>query len=496
VRLAIIAALTAVLGPASANPGEVVRVEHHDPHAVPSRGPTYAPVTIELFFVPGQSTRSQLLKVFETLQAEHPTRVRLIYRVLKRNQATLALAALEAHAQGKFFELVDLLGNQRANPTKEQLVKLAGDIGVDRTRLELALDPKQPYGDVLNVVLDDNQTRLDRLLPRTSPPAVLFNGRPPGSALGSLTGEPAKLKTEYERAYNASLEQLDRGSDPHQLAQVFDRTALAIAAAIPPGNIQPGPPDEGSEEVPTDHPLAAPSLEVRGLPTYGSAKAPYAITVLCIPTSQNCKTPMSAAKNTQRLFPRQVRIVLASFFDVSRDDAAALGQLGDAALCAEQIGTVGGDGFATGWDDESPGWRWADAVLRATARGGGRKVDPDQLIDRVVASLKLDSHKMSACRAKIAGATFERITAARHAGIKTTPSVVIGGRIYAGGITDQAHWQNLVEAELAPGALGGGLCGVIKAKDKDKEFDPDDYDCSLFRVLMLLGTPGKHSSTE
>ena len=43
--------------------------------------------------------------------------------------------------------------------------------------------------------------------------------------------------------------------------------------------------------------------------------------------------------------------------------------------------------------------------------------------------------------------------AARQSGVTSSPSVVIGGRIYPG-LNDPTVIQQLVEAELAPGVLG------------------------------------------
>ncbi|HEY6033880.1 MAG TPA: hypothetical protein VIV58_06460, partial [Kofleriaceae bacterium] len=64
--------LSAIAGAApEPRTGEVVRVEHHAPDALPSRGPRTAPVTIEVFFAPVQSSRSQELAIVDKLQAKH-----------------------------------------------------------------------------------------------------------------------------------------------------------------------------------------------------------------------------------------------------------------------------------------------------------------------------------------------------------------------------------------------------------------------------------------
>jgi uncharacterized protein (DUF849 family) len=88
------------------------------------------------------------------------------------------------------------------------------------------------------------------------------------------------------------------------------------------------------------------------------------------------------------------------------------------------------------------------------ARVRGKKPPADQLIDGVAATLDVDTRALSACRARLAGATLTWIAGARRSGVpRAASAVVIGGRIYTG-LTDQTLIQELVEAELAPGVLG------------------------------------------
>ena len=496
-----IAIVCALAGGAVARPGEVVRIEHHDPRTAPSVGPAFAPVTIELFIAPSNTTRTQTFRVLEQLQAEHPTRIRLVYRVLWRNEnKASALAALEANAQGKFDEFLRALSDQKSNPDALALAGIADDIGMDRQKLTRALgirtnatmlDVADTYSDVLLQVLDDNNNRYSRMMPHQPPPAVMINSKP--LALGQLGAQQAR--EAYEQAYQAAQELLDRGVDPHALAQAFDREALGEATRadvkIVPDTPDTNPSVDGGG--PNEHPLASPAIDVRGLPSYGSDKAPYQVIVLCNPISTSCRSAMDAGRSTQHVFPKEIRIVWAPFFDVGSDEAAALAQLGDAALCAEQIGALGEDDFS--WREDSAGWHWVEEIRRETQRIRNRnKIDPDQLIDRVVAKLRIDSKAMSQCRARIAGTTFDRVAAARHAGVKLSPTVVLGGRIYGAGIKDPGQWQTLVETELGPGALGASVCAEPVRDGKEPSLD--DRDCSLFRLFMFLGGSGRRTSTE
>jgi len=80
-------------------------------------------------------------------------------------------------------------------------------------------------------------------------------------------------------------------------------------------------------------------------------------------------------------------------------------------------------------------------------------VPPDKIVDHMAERLRVDKRTFATCRAQVAGTSIAWIEAARRAGVRVTPSTVVGGRIY-GPITDHNTLQLLVEAELAPGILG------------------------------------------
>jgi hypothetical protein len=152
---------------------------------------------------------------------------------------------------------------------------------------------------------------------------------------------------------------------------------------------------------------------------------------------------MRAARIIQELYPESVRVVWAPYFDVGRDDAADLSLLADAALCAERLGVTleRSEDFGGA---ASAGWRWVEAaIVEATHRRGA----PDKILDILANKLRVDRRAFAMCRAQIAGATIAWIEAARTAGVRTTPSTVIGGRIY-GPIIDRGTLQLLVESEV------------------------------------------------
>jgi hypothetical protein len=423
-------------------PGHAERVEYRDPTTAPSRGPSNALVTIEVFFVPTPNMPSSmitLLQQLQDLQERHPTRIRMVYRILKSgSQLLVANAALEAHAEGKFFELMAELGKQRTVLKREDLLELARKVGVDPQRLGLAIQLDQ-YRDLL----DANQRRFERLHAGNTP-SVLFNATVVRIA---PTVAVPDLDHEYEVAYDRALQKLERGFPASELAAAFDDEAMASAQPVVLSG--GGSRDDDSDRSLLDHPLASPPLRLAGLPSFGKPgiAAAVPIVVLCRPNDNACSSLLRVVEPAMRLYPDDVRIVWAPWFDVGRDDAAELTLLGDAALCAEAIGSNRGE-LTT-----SPGWVWVRQTYTEASKTRSRTAD--QLIDKVARELHVDGRALAACRARMATTTLSWIEAARHAGVprNAAAAVVIGGRIYDG-LTDQTLIQELIEAELAPGVLG------------------------------------------
>jgi hypothetical protein len=423
--------------------GGVVVVEHRDPAALPSRGPVNALVTIELFFAPGaQISRVNGYRNLERLQANHPSRIRLIYRVVKSGgQTRVPYATLHAHAEGKFFEFMDAINVGRMNPDNRELFEIAKKIGLDPDRVaQVIAKPPTAY----DLVLDANERRRSqRIRGQSALPSALFNGRAPTTSLSSLS--MADLEREYNAARELAEELLDRGADRGSLAAAFDDQTHMPDEIV----VNPGPTDEDIGDDIGPAVLATPPLDLRGMPSYGPLEAATTIAILCSPVSSNCAQPMRAARIIQELYPDAVRVVWAPYFDFTREDAADLSMLGDAAICAEKIGiTVEREADFAGAG--SPGWRWVEGMF---AENNRRRTAPDKIIDNVAKKLRVDASTFATCRAQIAGTSVAWSESARRAGVRVTPSTVVGGRIY-GPITDRSTLQLLVEAELAPGILG------------------------------------------
>ncbi|MDX2087659.1 MAG: DsbA family protein [Kofleriaceae bacterium] len=439
--LCLTASVTAA--PKARPPGGVVRVDHYDPQAMPAKGPAHAMVTVELFFAPqtNYSVRLPAYRQLEALQQKHPTRMRLVYRVVQRSAQPpgpqLPTLALEAYAQGKFAEFIAAIHNERTTLTREKMLELARKVGMDAARAERAITDDR-YRDVINA----NEHRMDRLRVTTAP-VVFFNGKPVRTSASSTSD--ADYENAYQEAYDRARELVDKGVDPRDLMRVFESQ---VRDAGPPVAIPIGSADEDFVGDPTEHPLASPPLTLTGLPSLAApdARAPVSLVLLCRPNDTSCNGTMRILRKTADMFRGEVRVVWAPWFDVMREDAAELTLLGDAALCAEQLASSPDDFDAT------PGWQWVVEAYGHIARQHGRRVPPDKLIDSVAAKLRIDPAAMSACRARMAKTTLDWIASARRSGVTASPALIIGGRIYPG-LNEEKTINQLVEAELAPGVL-------------------------------------------
>lgn len=431
---------TAPAAPA-AKPGDVVRVEHRPPDALPTLGPSTAPVTIELFFAPVQSSRRQEFETVRKLQLKHPSRIRVIYRVVKATgMARLHYAVLEANAEGKFNEFMTALNNAaRTSLTDAALLEMGKSVGMDPQQLALAIaNPPSGY----DRVLDANLRRLKKKVRGGGLPLILINGKVPHSAAFS------DLETEYYQAKEAADDLLDRGADPRALPEAFESATAPNPLDL---NVTSGNTDDTVDDLPADPPIANPALDLRGMPSLGPAEAQVTIAILCSPASLNCRAALRAARAAQDLYNDAVRIVWAPFFDVTREDASDLGFLSDGAMCAEKVGTSSDDFESPG----SQGWRWVETMI-SESNLRHRRLPAEELLEKVSDKLHVDKQAFAACRAGQAGAAIKWIEAARHAGVRASPSTVVGGRIYPS-ITDAATLQQLVGAELEPGDCPGCL---------------------------------------
>jgi len=137
--------------------------------------------------------------------------------------------------------------------------------------------------------------------------------------------------------------------------------------------------------------------------------------------------------------PDEVRVVWHPLYAESAEEVASLDLLHRAALCAEGQGA---------------GWRWVEQALVRTQRSHGRSSDPREEIDEIAGQAEVDRPKLDRCLATGDSlAARRRVRAAVAAGVNHAPAVVVGGRIYMGGLQEVRGLQMLIEDELRPGLL-------------------------------------------
>lgn len=111
-------------------------------HEGPSRGPADAPVTIVVFNDMKCHYCGEVLGAIDQLFDEYEGKLRLVVHPLpvRPASALAAEASLAAEAQGKFWELHDLMLANQDSLDREGVLALAGRAGLDTARLAAALD--------------------------------------------------------------------------------------------------------------------------------------------------------------------------------------------------------------------------------------------------------------------------------------------------------------------------------------------------------------------
>ena len=426
-RALAIAAL--LLSSAAAHADHIARVDHHPEGDTPSIGPADALVTVELFFVPVGGQSRVAYKALAALQAKHPRRMRLVLRPVEHAGHILDTeAVMEGFAEGKFFEMLDAVAGANRQLSRQDLLDLAAQVGLDPARLEAAWDDERH-----KPALDANEARRLRHYAIGTPDAV-FNGRRVERTLLSLS--EGDLENAYQDAYDRAEDLLATGVPRKALGEAFDR-----AIPRPTTLFVPGPVDDDAAGDPTPDlpPLLSQPLDLSGLPSIGAADAGVPVVVLCDLTQRSCLRQVAVATKMLALFPGDVRVVWSPWYAPVEGDTGAADDAARAALCAEEQGA---------------GWDWVEKALGRTQRFGaawGGAPALQQISDDAGA----DAIAIDKCMAqRPLDRVAKRIEDAVARGVKHGPAVVVGGRIYIGGVSEDRILQGLIEDELAPGLLG------------------------------------------
>jgi RNA polymerase sigma factor (sigma-70 family) len=139
----------------------------------PARGPANAPVTIVVFSDLTCSHCGNALGAFDQLWEDYPNKLRIVAKQLPVHAAGAlpAEAALAADAQGKFWELNDLMLAHQDDLSRDQLVALARQAGLDVAAFQTALD-RHTYAAAVEA---DKATAAELEVQAT--PTFVINGR-------------------------------------------------------------------------------------------------------------------------------------------------------------------------------------------------------------------------------------------------------------------------------------------------------------------------------
>ncbi|HEU4614288.1 MAG TPA: thioredoxin domain-containing protein, partial [Kofleriaceae bacterium] len=139
----------------------------------PSRGPADAPVTIIVFQDVLCKYCSKVLETLDELWADYPGQLRLVVKQFPvHEQARLAAeASLAADAQGKFWELHDVMMANQQDLSHDAIIAYAQQAGLDVASLTTALD-QHTYAGAL-----ETEVKAATDVGIKATPTFLINGR-------------------------------------------------------------------------------------------------------------------------------------------------------------------------------------------------------------------------------------------------------------------------------------------------------------------------------
>jgi RNA polymerase sigma factor (sigma-70 family) len=139
----------------------------------PSRGPANAPVVVTVFTDMQCSFCADAIGTLDELMDEYPNTLRIVVKQMPvhRTAVLAAEAALAADAQGKFWELHDLMLQNQEDLSRDALISLGRQAGLDVAQLTTALDTRS-FKAALKAEVD-----AARAIEIDATPTFVINGR-------------------------------------------------------------------------------------------------------------------------------------------------------------------------------------------------------------------------------------------------------------------------------------------------------------------------------
>ncbi len=440
---------------------QTVVIKHKTIGDTPIIGPRFAPVTVDFFIRFSDSYYTKrILNYLRQLAKRHPTRMRIVFRPTERSSYSYwyyAEAALEAYAQGKFFEFTKAMHKKRRRPTRKQLSAIVESVGMDVERFEKALASRR-HKAAMEANYNYYMQRFNVSYPQEP---LLFNGKKPSrgtrrtryrryrysSYWESRYMNLDQFENTYDEAYKRGKALLDRGIPLHKL---YRAVITDLDARKPPLKIQRGyldnQPRNWHRKKTALRPLRG-KVDLSGPHVRGPKHAPVTVAFFCAFNGTYCRSMKTQViDHLVKTYPKKVRVVFKHLFDdryrgtssYYRRRWVSARSLHEASLCADEQGAF---------------WRYFDMIYRYAYRYRYRKPTTLQLRQHAK-EIQLDLKKFSQCMTS--GRQTKRLNAmvkaARKANVVHTPSIIIGGRLYEGS-KRQHEIMSLIRQELAPGWL-------------------------------------------
>lgn len=428
--LALLCCLTSSVAHADEDtPSRVHIVEHRAAVTHPTLGPANAPVTIEFFLNLSDGARTpRAHALLRALHKRHPSRLRIIYRLTPGRDSGSAPAlsfGREAFEQGRFFPFLEAYyGKRRNHPPAKDYPKIAraAKINPDRVR-EAAYSMR--HQDVLRA-----NRSMWRRMHVANVPGILVNGQP----LGRIS-TIEQLEQAYDLAYDRAEDLLSRGVSPEDLYQRLLEPHLdvdAIRISGPVDSTEPG-------EDPRRGPVQVRMTELLGgRHQLGSDDAPVTLVFICHLGSHYCMTMTKQLDLLREAYKDEVRIIYHPLFAEDRPGHERIRLMHEATLCASE---------------QQAFWSYMDLAFIQQRRVSFDAAIAVELAERP--GLDIDEARFQNCleTGRFSQQLAQDLAVGRRAGVKHTPSLVIGGLLYSG----RLHFEELhvlVDAALADGLIG------------------------------------------
>ena len=406
----------------------------------PQWGPRLAPVTIEFFFDLENRYHGSTYRTLKKFAQRHPTRLRVVFRVIKVRKVTpwLAQAVLEAFGHGRFFPFVDAWYAER-RPSRQTLPDIARRAKVPMTAIEDAWHNDRHLGTIL--ANESYRRRHGRSTSRIRS-TVLINGIEAQTLLPRRKS-PNQMRIDdwenaYDRAYERAKRLLARGVP---LAALHAALLLQAAAQSPSPQPRPGLIDGRlSRRRQTYKPAkASPRLLTTPEQVRGREDAPVLIIFICSFQSRNCAIMNSTLNTVREIYAPHVRIAFRHLYRTGDPTQPTPALVHNAALCAGKQGAF---------------WKYYDVAFQTTRRSYPTRPATPERLKREAEQLGLGVEEFMQCvkTSTKRGEASKRSARTRRDGARHTPSFVIGGRLYSG-TKSLEDLFSLVRDQLRPGVL-------------------------------------------